>query len=171
MDSNSSISLSARTSTRPAAAAPNPIPISSRPIAQAMPRAQDLPRVQTPIAVDEGYWGYHLILDARGCDVATITDRQTLDRFIRTLVRDIEMTAYGEPVIEHFATHDIEKAGYSLVQLIETSSITGHFVDKNGDAYIDVFSCKPYPIETVKSLVQRFFRPKSMRVTYLTRQA
>lgn len=118
-----------------------------------------------------GYWGYHLILDARGCDIAAITRRETLDRFIRTLVRDIDMKAYGAPIIEHFATHDADKAGYSMVQLIETSSITGHFVDRNGDAYIDVFSCKPYPIETVRSLVQRFFSPQSMRTTYLTRQA
>ncbi len=50
------------------------------------------------------------------------------------------MGSYEEPVLEHFATHDLSKAGYSLVQLIETSPITGHFVDKNGDAYLDVFS-------------------------------
>lgn len=81
------------------------------------------------------------------------------------------MRAYGEPLLEHFATHDPEKAGYSLVQLIATSSITGHFVDRNGDAYIDVFSCKPFSLEVVSGLVEHFFRPRSIRMTYLTRQA
>ena len=52
------------------------------------------------------------------------------------------MVACGEPKIEHFAANNPNAAGFSLVQLIETSSITGHFVDLNGDSYIDIFSCK-----------------------------
>lgn len=117
------------------------------------------------------YWGYHLIIDARSCDMAAIKNPDHLKEFVSTLVGKIEMTAYGHPVVEHFATHNSDSAGYSLVQLIETSSITGHFVDKNGDAYIDIFSCKPYSIETAKQVIERFFSPAAMRITYLTRQA
>jgi S-adenosylmethionine/arginine decarboxylase-like enzyme len=117
------------------------------------------------------YWGYHLILDCRGGDVGAVRDRRTILAWVRRLVDRIDMKAYGEPVCEHFATHDPEAAGYSLVQLIETSSITGHFVDRTGDAYIDVFSCKGFDIAAVRSLVDECFRPASIRVTYLTRQA
>ena len=117
------------------------------------------------------YWGYHLILDCRGCDVNAIRDRRTIVAWVRRLVERIGMRAYGEPVCEHFASHDPEAAGYSLVQLIETSSITGHFVDRNGDAYIDVFSCKSFDLEAARSLVDECFRPAAIRVTYLTRQA
>jgi len=81
------------------------------------------------------------------------------------------MKAFGEPVCEHFATHDPQAAGYSLVQLIETSSITGHFVDRSGDAYIDVFSCRAFDIEAARAVVERYFRPAAVRMTYLTRQA
>jgi S-adenosylmethionine/arginine decarboxylase-like enzyme len=81
------------------------------------------------------------------------------------------MKAYGAPILEHFATHDPSKGGYSLVQLIETSSITGHFVDINGDAYIDIFSCKPFSFETVKEVVHEFFQPVSIKMHFLTRQA
>jgi hypothetical protein len=42
--------------------------------------------------------------------------------------------AYGAPVLEHFAEHLPEAAGYSLVQLIETSAITGHFCDLSSEA-------------------------------------
>lgn len=49
------------------------------------------------------------------------------------------MQAYGEPQLNHFATHEPEAAGYTLTQLIETSLISGHFVDKNGDCYLDIF--------------------------------
>ena len=117
------------------------------------------------------YWGYHLILDCRGCDRGAVRDRETLLEWLRTLVERIDMRAFGNPVCEHFATHDPDAAGYSLVQLIETSSITGHFVDRNGDAYIDVFSCKAFDLETVRAVVNDYFRPATIRVSYLTRQA
>ena len=127
---------------------------------------QDLPACEKV-----GYWGYHLILDCQGCNRDKIADRENLRAFVKTLVDEIDMQAYGEPVLEHFATHDAEKAGYSLVQLIETSSITGHFVEKNGDAYIDIFSCKPFSIETAKGVVTKYFHPQKIKVHYLTRQA
>jgi S-adenosylmethionine decarboxylase len=119
----------------------------------------------------KGYWGYHLILDCQGCEIQKVSDKENIKRFIEALVRDIDMKAYGEPILEHFATHDPAKGGYSLVQLIETSSITGHFVDLNGDAYIDIFSCKPFSSETVKEVVHTFFRPASIKMHFLTRQA
>lgn len=118
-----------------------------------------------------GYWGYHLILDCKGCDREKIMSRENVLGFVKNLVVAIDMKAYGEPTLEHFATHDPEKGGFSLVQLIETSSITGHFVDKNGDAYIDIFSCKEFSIEISKELVDDYFSPKKIKVIYLTRQA
>lgn len=122
-------------------------------------------------AEKKGYWGYHLILDCQGCDISSVSERDNIISFVKTLVEAIDMKAYGEPILEHFATHDPSKGGYSLVQLIETSSITGHFVDLNGDAYIDIFSCKPFSSETVKEVVDAFFRPMSIKMHFLTRQA
>jgi S-adenosylmethionine decarboxylase len=122
-------------------------------------------------AKKKGYWGYHLILDCSGCDVHLVSDRDNIKSFVETLVEAIDMKAYGEPILEHFATHDPTKGGYSLVQLIETSSITGHFVDQNGDAYINIFSCKPFSFETVQEVVNTFFNPDSIKMHFLTRQA
>lgn len=128
--------------------------------------SQDIPECEKC-----GYWGYHLILDCQGCDKVKIASRDNLAAFVKTLVAEIDMKAFGEPVLEHFATHDPEKGGFSLVQLIETSSITGHFVDKNGDSYIDIFSCKPFDIQVAKSVVSRFLVPQKIKTFYLTRQA
>jgi S-adenosylmethionine/arginine decarboxylase-like enzyme len=117
------------------------------------------------------YWGYMLSLDCKGCEIPLITNRTNIIHFVKYLVERIEMKAFGEPIVEHFATHDINKAGFSLVQLIETSSITGHFVDKNGDAYIDIFSCKPFNNDTVIDVIKHYFNPEQVRITYITRQA
>ncbi|HEY2810457.1 MAG TPA: S-adenosylmethionine decarboxylase [Rhabdochlamydiaceae bacterium] len=120
----------------------------------------------------KGYWGYHLILDCQGCDITkNVFSRENIQNFIKALVQAIDMKAYGEPLLEHFATHDPTKGGFSLVQLIETSNITGHFVDLNGDAYIDIFSCKPFSSETVQHVVDAYFQPVSIKLHFLTRQA
>ena len=98
-------------------------------------------------------------------------DKEHIKSFIQTLIKEIDMKAYGDPIIEHFATHDPSAGGYSLVQLIETSDITAHFVDLNGDAYFDIFSCKPYDVQVAEKVVKEFFHPQSVRKTYLERQA
>jgi S-adenosylmethionine/arginine decarboxylase-like enzyme len=115
------------------------------------------------------YWGYHLILDCSDCDHEAITSHDTIYNFTKQLVRDIDMVAYGEPQIVNFGSGN--KAGYSLVQLIETSNICGHFVNETDAMYLDVFSCKPYDTDVVVNLVKKYFNANSVRVSYITRQA
>ena len=117
------------------------------------------------------YWGHHLMLDCRAGDLELVRDGENIKQFVKDLVNNIEMTAYGDPIVEHFATHNPEAAGYSLLQLIETSNIAGHFVDKNGDFYLDIFSCKEFDIEVAKDVVENWFNPENIKVSYFTRQA
>jgi S-adenosylmethionine decarboxylase len=118
-----------------------------------------------------GMWGRHLVLDCSSCDRRTVRDPDAIRAFCEDLIPSIGMVAYGEPVLEHFATHLPEAAGYSLVQLIETSAVTGHFCDASGDAYIDVFSCKDFDPEIAIRIVRRHFSPKLVRQTDLYRDA
>jgi S-adenosylmethionine/arginine decarboxylase-like enzyme len=67
------------------------------------------------------------------------------------------------------ATHLPEAAGYSLVQLIETSAVTGHFCDASGDAYLDVFSCKDFDAQVAIGVIERHLRPESIRKVELVR--
>lgn len=117
------------------------------------------------------YWGYHLMLDCSGCDHERITNGDNIRRFTKELIKRIDMVAFGEPIVEHFATHDPEKAGYSMVQLIETSNLSAHFVDRDNTCYIDVFSCKPYDNDIVVQTVKEFFGATKVRVNFITRQA
>tara|TARA_B100000941_G_scaffold224716_1_gene166978 strand:- start:792 stop:1151 length:360 start_codon:yes stop_codon:yes gene_type:complete len=117
------------------------------------------------------YWGYHATFDCKSCDMATISDKEHIKNFIKELVEKIDMEAYGDPVIEHFATHDPDKAGISFFQMIQTSNISGHLVDINGDAYIDIFSCKEYNVVEAKSIIEKYFKPKDIRQNFITRQA
>ncbi len=117
------------------------------------------------------YWGYHLMLDCSDCDRDQLKSKSNIYNFVKTLVERIDMVAHGEPVIEFLCPGDPSKEGYSLMQLITTSSITGHFIDYDRHIYLDVFSCKTYDIETVKNTVEEFFGSKKIRVNFITRNA
>ena len=116
-------------------------------------------------------WGYHLLLDCTAGYLPSIRDRENIYNFIKELVVGIDMVAFGEPWIERFATHDETKSGISFCQMIETSNITGHFVDRDGNFYIDVFSCKPFSNDAVIAMVDRYFTPKKIRMHYISRDA
>lgn len=113
-------------------------------------------------------WGQHLVLDLGGCN-ENICHKEDISNFVKELVKAIEMVAYGEPVIVHFAEHSYEAAGYSLVQLIETSAIMGHFSDNNRDAYLDIFSCKSIDKDTAIQVVEKHFAPQQIRAAFLER--
>jgi len=117
------------------------------------------------------YWGYHLILDCHACDVPSIQSKENVYNWITGLVRAIDMEPIGEPRIEYTAAEFPDKAGFTAIQVIVTSSIVAHFVDSTGDVYIDVFSCKPFNNDTVIQTIEQSFSPKRIRTNYLTRQA
>jgi S-adenosylmethionine/arginine decarboxylase-like enzyme len=117
------------------------------------------------------YWGFHALFDCASCDIDKVTSKENVYNFIKELVPAIDMIAYGEPMIEHFATHAPDKAGISFVQMIETSNISGHLVDESGDAYIDIFSCKTVDVKVAEELINKFFNPKKIRLNFITRSA
>lgn len=117
------------------------------------------------------YWGYHAMFDCTACDKHLVSSKENVYKFIKELVPAIDMVAYGEPLIEHFATHAPDKAGISFCQMIETSNISGHLVDLTGDAYIDIFSCKPVDISVSEDVIEKYFRPEKVRVNFITRSA
>jgi S-adenosylmethionine/arginine decarboxylase-like enzyme len=114
-------------------------------------------------------WGKHLILDAAGCSPKRIGSSTVIKNFTNDLVKRIDMKAYGEPQIVMFGTGN--KKGYTLIQLIETSNIAGHFVEENNTMYLDVFSCKDFDAEIVRELVGEYFNAQKFNTRVLLRQA
>ena len=115
-------------------------------------------------------FGYHLLLDCRDCNRADIGSAWNIYNFVKELVKRIDMVAVGEPIIQMMCEGD-PKVGYSLMQLISTSNITGHFMDISGEAYIDIFSCKPFDAIAAEDCVLAFFRPEGINSRFLQRDA
>jgi S-adenosylmethionine/arginine decarboxylase-like enzyme len=114
-------------------------------------------------------WGYHLMLDCSKCIPYTIRNKSNIISFAKNLVQNIEMVPYGEPQVHHFGEGN--KAGYTLVQLIQTSNITAHFCEETDDMYLDVFSCKPFNSHIVYGTVHTYFRPAYITQKFVKRQA
>jgi S-adenosylmethionine/arginine decarboxylase-like enzyme len=114
-------------------------------------------------------WGKHLILDAAGCSPKMIGSATVVAGFARDLVKRIDMVPFGSPQVVMFGSGI--KKGYTLVQLIETSNITAHFVEENNSMYLDVFSCKDFDPLVVEEAVKEYFDAKVFKSTVLLREA
>ncbi|WP_300455054.1 S-adenosylmethionine decarboxylase [Desulfobacula sp.] len=113
---------------------------------------------ETPLKMDTvpEVWGIASAIDIYDCDPAKIRDADLIKQFVVELCDLIEMKRFGETQVVHFG-EDEKVAGFSMVQLIETSLISAHFANKTNTTYLDVFSCKAYDPETVKSFAQTYF--------------
>ncbi len=110
---------------------------------------------ETAIAL--GVWGISSSIDIYECDPDLIRDADAIRRFVVELCDLIEMKRFGETMVVHFG-EDEKVAGYSMVQLIETSLISAHFANLTNTVYLDVFSCKPYVPDIVKDFAETYFK-------------
>jgi S-adenosylmethionine/arginine decarboxylase-like enzyme len=109
----------------------------------------------------DGEWGLMVSVDLRKCDLAKISSKEVITQFAIDLAEYINMKRYGDPIVIRFGDND-KVAGYSLVQLIETSQISGHFADFSRQAFIDVFSCREFPPKKTAQYCKKYFGAKSM---------
>jgi S-adenosylmethionine/arginine decarboxylase-like enzyme len=108
-------------------------------------------------------WGFLTSLDLYSCNPETIRSAEKIRQFVVELCELIAMKRFGECQVVHFGQEE-RVAGYSMVQLIETSLISGHFANLTNDAYIDIFSCKPYDSHQVGDFSKTYFQAESMEV-------
>ena len=104
-------------------------------------------------------WGLSTAVDLHDCSPETIRDRNHIEAYVIALCTLIRMKRFGECQIVHFGEGRV--AGYSMLQLIETSLISGHFANETNRAYLDIFSCKGYDPALVEEFSRKFFGARS----------
>ena len=114
-------------------------------------------------------FGYELIMDLYGCDKDIISSKKKLQEYTDKLCKLIKMKKFGKTLLLYFGEKAAFTKGYSLVQLIETSSITGHFSDSWGTAYLNIFSCMKYDHNLAKKFTKQFFKAKRIKTIFLKR--
>ena len=80
------------------------------------------------------------------------------------------MIAVGPPVIKYLLSGKPNE-GYSALQLIETSSLTFHFVKKTKTVYCDIFSCKKFDSKDAIKVARKHFDPKHIDYCFINRDA
>jgi len=100
-------------------------------------------------------WGLCTAVDLQDCNPDRIRDAEAIKRYVVELCELIGMKRFGECQVVNFGEGRV--AGYSMVQLISTSLISGHFANDTNNAYLDIFSCKGYDPAVVESFSKEFF--------------
>jgi S-adenosylmethionine/arginine decarboxylase-like enzyme len=120
-------------------------------------------------------FGIHMVIDiAGGTGYQTKDDGKNIEEFIDELCIKIDMEKHGPLIKDWFGVDNV--CGWSIVQLITTSSITGHFCgeydefpETSNSAYLDVFSCKSFDTEVVRNVIKKYFNPDCISHRLLAR--
>lgn len=113
-------------------------------------------------------WGLSMHLDLQGCNKNRLTSKKVLQDFFKEVCNLINMTPFGEPIIERFGHEKLE--GWTGVQLIETSNITVHCDEVSDRVFIDLFSCKPFDSNIALNFSKTFFEATTHSYQLITRK-
>ena len=115
-------------------------------------------------------FGQELVMDLHNCKLEIISDREAVREYLVALCELIDMVAYGEPQIPFFGSAKKHTEGFTMMQLIETSLISGHFSNYWKRAYINIFSCKDFDYKKAIAFTEKFFKGDAVRVALLQRR-
>lgn len=103
----------------------------------------------------ESPWGQLTSIDLYDCNPSLLGDREKLAEFPSRLCAEIGMRPYGEPAVEEFGRGELR--GLSLMQFIETSTITVHLDEAGGRAFVDIFSCERFDGGAARDFSKEYF--------------
>ena len=122
------------------------------------------------LQMEEGSFGLEVVLDLYGCDPKVIRSGKKLSEFVTKLCKLLKMKKFGKTLLPHFGYNKAHTSGFSMLQFIETSSITGHFSELWNSAYINVFSCRDFDTKKCIEFAIKFFDAKKVTSRILARK-
>ena len=118
----------------------------------------------------EGSFGLEVVLDLYECDPKVIRSGKKLEEYTKKLCKLLKMKRFGKTQLPHFGYNEAHTAGFSMLQFIETSSITGHFSELWNSAYINIFSCRDFDTDMAIDFSVKFFGAKKVTKRVLLRK-
>ncbi len=113
--------------------------------------------------VNKKIYGKELVLDLIDCDPKVICSKKKILEYSNQLCDLIKVKKYGRPIIGRFGFGKGFTVGFSLVQLIESSLISGHFSELWNRAFINIFSCKSFDNKKATDFTKKFFNAKKIK--------
>ena len=115
-------------------------------------------------------FGLELLINLYGCNELKIRSRKKILKFVTQLISILGIRKFGDPIIERFGLRCEKTVGYTVVQLLEMSSIVGHFSEASNSVYLDIFSCKSFDIDIVTCFCRDFFNASEVENHVLERK-
>lgn len=109
--------------------------------------------------VKELPWGVSICVDLYECNSDLISSEVHIREYVQKLCKLMDVKTYGACHVVHLG-ENLKVSGFSMFQLIETGSISGHFVNQSQTAYINIFSSIPFYEERVTTNAKEFFEAK-----------
>jgi len=119
-------------------------------------------------------YGKEVVLDLHDCDVSQF-NRKKLRKYFKEICILINMQRCKLVFWDDIGVLEEEKqilphtTGTSAVQFILTSSIVIHTLDVLGKVFINVFSCKDFDPDVVKTFTENFFNGKIANSVFIDR--
>jgi len=108
-------------------------------------------------------YGLHLTLRAAGIeDRVALGETVAVDGFLKALVDRVGMSILAGPVVGA-EQGGPDRAGVSGVVILHESHAAVHTYPALGEAFVDLFSCRPFSPETVLAVLPEHFG--ALRVT------
>jgi len=104
-----------------------------------------------------------LVLELSGCNLKYLASKKKIQEFINGICKEIKMEKYGPSYINRFPGGDLWDVGYSFFQFITTSSITGHFIEPDRIAFINIFSCNAFNSKKAGRFAKNFFQARKLK--------
>ncbi len=112
-------------------------------------------------------YGWELNVDLYDCDHEILKSGKLIRKYVVDLCKHLEMKRWGPLTLKHFGSAHLQ--GYSFMQLIETSSLIGHFCEAYDTIYIDVFSCKKFDVKKIRDFTAKYFKARKCKSRVITR--
>ena len=116
--------------------------------------------------------GSHLTLDCKGCDRALISDSFAISEFLDSIVKILGMNKLIEPIALYCnnGTNSWDKGGVSAFVMIAESHIAIHTFPQAKLLTADIYSCKPFDVETAVKEFERSFHPEEIIQNLILRE-
>lgn len=128
-----------------------------------MERLDERPAVYGSVTKEEydlsKAWGLSTAIDLHDCDPDLLKNAEKIREYIAKVCALIDAKPWGPCHVQHFGINP-DVAGYSMMQLVETSLVSGHFANKTNRIFLDIFSCKYYDPIKAAEFSKEFFKAK-----------
>lgn len=130
--------------------------------------SMDLPHYLNDILSKVTY-GEELVIDMAGCNQEIIKSSEKMREFVVRLCDVPKMKRYGDTIVENFGHAKLRTSGFSVVQLIETSSITAHISNYWGYVCMNIFTCSKVNPQEVIKFTKEFFEAEKIKAILIKR--